>query len=554
MLHNLQQKVKHCRRVICRIFTKEELEFITLSSCYTQGVSFAQNVYNIVNGINEQPTCRRCSSILKFRDAKSGYGEFCSRKCSNNFNVEQIKDTNVRKYGATTFLQSKAGKSKTVQTNLQKFGVDVYQRSNEFKEKVKETWNNKTEQELEALALLRQQQCKSKHNVDYYFQSKDFKNKSSKTLQDRYGVTNIARCKNTKRRVADSKLKNFLAKVTEENNVTLYDQYTGVRDYKKYRWCCNSCNTVFYADLSLGNRPLCVKCFPKGGTNIECKFEDFLLSNGIEYMKRTRKSISPYELDFVITDLNLAFELNGLVWHSEFFGSKDKHYHLKKRQLCEEAGIKLITLYEDDIISPSKFDIIKSRVLTLLHKDNVTKINARCCNVKLITGKQARSFLIENHLNGYAPSSINYGLFHKEELIHVCTFIQTKKRKIINSKNDHLELVRSCTKKNNIVRGGLSKIIHRCFNDNKIPIITFSDLDWGTNSSYVKAGFKFLKRTEPGYFFVYKNKRYHRFRFTRSTIKHLELYDYKKTVLQNCRDNGIDRLWNCGNELFIYGY
>ena len=59
------------------------------------------------------------------------------------------------------------------------------------------------------------------------------------------------------------------------------------------------------------------------------------------------KNLEGQELDIVLPDLGLAFEYNGVYWHSEKF--KDKNYHLNKTNtLKENIGYKLIHINSDE--------------------------------------------------------------------------------------------------------------------------------------------------------------------------------------------------------------
>jgi len=65
-----------------------------------------------------------------------------------------------------------------------------------------------------------------------------------------------------------------------------------------------------------------------------------------------------------LPDLKIAFEFNGLYWHNE--EHKPNNYHLNKTELCEEKGIQLIHIWEDDW--RYKQDIVKSMILNKLGK------------------------------------------------------------------------------------------------------------------------------------------------------------------------------------------
>ena len=64
-------------------------------------------------------------------------------------------------------------------------------------------------------------------------------------------------------------------------------------------------------------------------------------------MKRenTRKFIGGKELDIYLPELKLAFEYNGEYWH-KIHEEKEPGYHENKRQLCKDAGITLIEVWD----------------------------------------------------------------------------------------------------------------------------------------------------------------------------------------------------------------
>jgi len=549
MVNIIRQKAIESKRIFKVVFTQAEVKFILDHPLYDNLKGFAQNVYNICYSVDCTPHCVQCDKELKYRDFRRGYGKFCSYRCGNVCNVSKVKETCSKKYGSTSFIGSSQGRDEAKKTYLKKYGCENYQQSDDYKRKVSETWKNK---DISSLLEKRKQLNLEKHGEEFFFQTERFKEKARATILARYGVDNAMKSSIIRNKNIETRTRNFLQKLEKDYNLVFKDNYDGVVGYKQYQWECNICKTSFYSCLSIGNRPLCPVCNPRLGTSIESLFEIFLKDNNIKFIKRSRKIISPFEVDFFLPGLNIAFELNGLVWHSEWFGGKGKWYHHNKLILCRKKGIKLITLYEDDILNPLKFDIIKSRILNTISSSSVIKIGARKCILRKVSGTEARLFLNENHLSGYAPSNINYGLYYNDELLYLSTFLHSSKRVFISGNKQSVELVRSCTKRGYSVVGAISRCIKRCYNDLKISILTFSDLDWGYNTSYEKAGFKYLRDTGPGFYFTLNNKKYHRYKFTRKTVSKLSKYDEKKTVLENCRMNNIDRIWNCGSQIFLY--
>ena len=78
-----------------------------------------------------------------------------------------------------------------------------------------------------------------------------------------------------------------------------------------------------------------------------------------------RDIIPPYELDIYIKDLKLAFEYNGSYWHQYDEEDPDSiYYHLNKTKLCEEHGIRLVHIFDDEWINENAKtkELIKSIV------------------------------------------------------------------------------------------------------------------------------------------------------------------------------------------------
>jgi len=54
------------------------------------------------------------------------------------------------------------------------------------------------------------------------------------------------------------------------------------------------------------------------------------------------------QLDVYIPELKLAFEFNGIFYHSVDRNPANYMYHLEKTMMCEERGIKLVHIWEDE--------------------------------------------------------------------------------------------------------------------------------------------------------------------------------------------------------------
>lgn len=253
-----------------------------------------------------------------------------------------------------------------------------------------------------------------------------------------------------------------------------------------------------------------------------------------EILENDRNIISPKELDIYIPQKNLAIEFDGLYFHSTKFG-KDSNYHLGKTLACEEKGIRLIHVFEDEWLfkRPIVESIIKS-ALGIYEQ----KIFARKCEVKEIDDKTFRNFCNENHIQGECSSSERIGLFYKNELVQAVGFCKSR-----FSKNE-TELVRMVTKLNTQVLGGFSRLMKHFGKD----CISYIDRRLFDGKGYKSSGFEYVCTNRPNYYYVKELDRYYRMNFTKKNIakKFPKEFDEKLTEEQNMEKLGFYRMYDCG--------
>jgi len=223
-----------------------------------------------------------------------------------------------------------------------------------------------------------------------------------------------------------------------------------------------------YYSRKMSNVNPCTICNPIGDKSPRSIVEMEILHELSKYTN----CISSYrelgkEIDIFLPDEKIGIEFNGLYWHCDNF--KDKKYHSMKSKLCEENGIELIHIWEDEW--RYKKDIVLSLILNRINK-NKKKIYSRNCNIKEIDYKTKNEFLENNHIQGKSRSSINIGLYHKKDLVSVMTF----GKRNLNSKVEY-ELVRFCNKINTNVLGSFSKLFKYFIRNNEdiSEIISYSD-------------------------------------------------------------------------------
>ena len=86
-------------------------------------------------------------------------------------------------------------------------------------------------------------------------------------------------------------------------------------------------------------------------SNYERELQSFLTENNVLFETHKRDILdNGKEIDIFIPNKNIGIEFNGNIWHTNWFGGKDKHYHLNKTLQCNENGVKLIQIFEDEYV------------------------------------------------------------------------------------------------------------------------------------------------------------------------------------------------------------
>lgn len=253
---------------------------------------------------------------------------------------------------------------------------------------------------------------------------------------------------------------------------------------------------------------------------------------------------SKRELDIYLPDQHLAIEYNGWYWHSERFCCKG--YHKEKTDGCEHQGIHLFTIFELDDL-----DIWKSMILARLGK--ARRIPARKCELRALNYRDVKEFLAENHLQGSAVSSVQYGLFHAGELVEVMTFAKPRFAKQRSVKRYNFELVRLCTKKGMVVVGGASRLWTAFRREHpRASVISYANRRWSRGDVYRQLGFDLLKVSAPNYWYVRGDEVLSRYQAQRHKLPQLlgESFDPELSESENMQQAGFERIYDCGNLVF----
>lgn len=273
----------------------------------------------------------------------------------------------------------------------------------------------------------------------------------------------------------------------------------------KYVWFnCIVCSKPYLTTVC--NRVLdrvvsCEDCRKRNWSIAEKELVDIIKSWGITVKENVPILDGGQSLDLYLPDLNIAIEYNGLYWHSDKV-RPNPNYHYSKYKMCENKGIRLIYVWEDDYTF--KKDILLSSLKRKLGVSSESKINARDTVISLIDYNESKEFLEKYHIQGSVRGSLYVALKTKEgDIVSVC---------VLKREESNLILQRYAT--SCIVRGGFSKIISYIEGLKGFDtIITFSDNGVSDGSLYKNNGFICVGEIKPDYSYVKNGKRVHKFNY-----------------------------------------
>lgn len=529
--------------------------------------------------------CKFCNT--EFNVIASSKAVFCSIKCASRgkkSNVAELRKTMLKRYGVEFPSQLDNHLEKTKKTLVKKFGKDYkkklikkqkrallekYGSENyvnieaTLKTKLEKygnsTYNNREKSQQTMLrkydSLISPNSLKSL-KIRLASGEQGFGSSKFKQFLENNGVENTSQLPLVRKKKSNNQLREKYNQLTSFPFNTQFeicfsqDEYLGSKDYKKYEFKCLKCSNKFFGYVTNGTLPRCEVCYPihQKDSIFEKEITEFVKTL-IDGVKENIKSvISPLELDIYIPSKNLAIECNGNYWHSELAG-KDKNYHLKKLMECEKINIRLIQILQSEWIEHQ--EVIKSILQTTLASERNTRIFARKCEIREVSSEESARFLNENHLQGADKSSVRIGLYFKNELVQLMTFSTARYDKSID-----WEISRSASKAFHTIVGGLGKLWEYFLKlKNPLSVLTYSDRRFFLGTSYETLGFKFEKNTTPSYHY-FKNNSFSlqsRMGFQKHKLSNiLEVYDSGLTEWDNMKNNGFNRIWDCGHSKYVW--
>lgn len=397
------------------------------------------------------------------------------------------------------------------------------------------------------------------------------KNRSKKYLIEKgrkYYTSNREKCllkKAEDYRIKNPEAKEYIPGKINQHTIEYVREYIESHNYKllsdKY---INNCKklllecpeghkwlTNFHNFKDLNNR--CGTCYSQNNyiSKPEQLIRDFITEElpDIDVIYNDRTVLAPQELDFYFPEYNLAIEVCGLYWHGELNSNKDRAYHYNKMMGCYNKGIRLITIFEDELLDHK--EVVLSRIRQALGRPKV-RIYARKCIIKNIDSKTANKFYKQNHVQGISTALACFGLYYKDELVSVGSLGNIGRKH--TSSNDTIELKRFCTLSDTSVVGGMGKLfkqLKKYAEENEYKYIkSYCDMRYANifKPVYEVLGFELDGYTKytPHYFIG--QKRFRNFSLRKTPEERLT----SKTEWQLRKEQGYDRIWDCGHRTYVY--
>lgn len=217
-----------------------------------------------------------------------------------------------------------------------------------------------------------------------------------------------------------------------------------------------------------------------------------------EVQQRNRQLLRPREIDVFMPVAKLAVEYCGEYWHSHGSSEeerKNKHKHYQKYVGCKDAGIRLLTVYEQEWLE--RGPALRRLFRNALGKGK-GKLMARKCSLGTPTHQEAKEFYDRYHPQGGEGSGEHFGLYWKGKLVACMRFTFGVNDRGVGAKTRVWTLSRYATR---ITVAGAASRLFKAFLTEHSPqeVKSFSDNRYFDGGMYEKLGFTLEEETAPDY-------------------------------------------------------
>ena len=418
---------------------------------------------------------------------------------------------------------SKEAKEKSKLKCLNKYGKEHYSQTDQFKNQLKQTkferynnpnYNNRSKAKAT---------CEERYGKSNPFQVEKFKEAGKRTNIKNIGVPYLMQSETQKEKWRQTYYKNhnlnrlinindiirFLNKFNRiyNQNIQIQDLYSNNKYFVKFiKYLYKNKkrllrikeisdifnltpNSISYRIKNLN----LLKYFYIQDSELEIQFKQFLEINNIKTKRKNRElrnnsNNNPFELDFVLKNNNIAFEINDIKSHNSI--RKDKNYHINKTiKAKDNLNLRLIHLWEWELTNENLWARISNWILNLLNNSKI-QVDIKDCEIKEANIKEAQDFLNKYNLYDYIEYDIALGLYYQDELLQMMTF----KRQT----NNEFKLLQFCTKFNYEINFSTKELLNYFIQHyNPQSITTTVNLDKFTGKTFEEIGFKLIQYKEP---------------------------------------------------------
>lgn len=481
-------------------------------------IKLSHRILAIKQGIVDHPLCY-CGQPAMIHPTKyvtALFAECCSRQCSSKSptKLARARETCIDRYGSPYHQLTEHGKSVRRETNLTKYGAVSPAANLQIRAKIKST-----------------------------------------TLQ-KYGHENVFGSDHGKAKIKDTNLKrygdaSYTTSLLAEGTKELLDdpQWLIARQHND-KLSLDQIATMLQCSIACVHQRFVKHNIPvvrHATSAFERSVSDWLAQ--LEIAHNMNVIIDGVHYDIEIPSHHILIECDGIYWHGEATAGRGRLYHAAKTKRAQASGYQLIHIFENEWMH--RQDIVKS---ILCHKVNLTtrRLYARKLSISPTSPSAARQFLNQYHLQGgHVQIKYAVGAYQGDRLVSVLTIAQSR------FKSDEVELTRFCIESGTAIVGVFDKMLAFLWKAHPsiTAIVTFADSRWGDGGVYRQTGFQFVGHTQPAYYYFKTNRclqLMNRMKFQKHKLASLlEHFDESKSEWENMKDNGYDRIWDCGNTKWI---
>lgn len=309
-------------------------------------------------------------------------------------------------------------------------------------------------------------------------------------------------------------------------------------------------------DISSSHCPRCA--ISQNDSQGERDIAGFFLSLGVE-VERNNRDKTGREIDIYLPQYGLGVEFNGLYWHSDKVRD-DKNYHLKKLLACEQAGVRLYTVWEDDwklrrtlVLRYLAYQVNALERLPEVSEEAASlpsyyfeKVGARKLVVRVVSLGEARAFFDEHHIQGFVGGSEYLGLYDENNHLRAALVAGTRKDSTV------YQLQRYATA--GIVPGGFTKLLkaaEKAWGVTKW--ITFADGSISQGDLYTKHGFQVDGVLAPNYSYMVNGQREHKFNYRLKRFREDASLRWEEGLTERelAELNNMSRIWDYGKKRYV---